>query len=368
MEKIKKKLQKLQSQFELNSEKCLGYPANAKFNYQDLDSFLNYCGNNIGDPYINGRYHVNTKEFEQEVLDFFYEILGTDNKHSWGYVTNGGTEGNLYGLFIAREKFPDGILYYSDQTHYSVKKIVKLLNLKAIEIESLPNGEIDYEKLKSHVSFRSHTPAILFANIGTTMKGAIDDIDKMQAVCKNIPYYIHADEALFGMTLPFLDTRQSFKIKDGIDSIAISGHKFIGSPFPSGIVICKKEYIDPIKSEISYIQGNDATISGSRSAFNPLILWYAIQTKKISGFQEMAERCIKTADYAIQEFKKRNVDAWRNENSNIVVFPESAMTEKSLNKYQIACASGIGHIVCMADTKEKTIDDFLKEGLIVNSN
>lgn len=53
----------------------------------------------------------------------------------------------MFGCYLARELFPDSTLYYSKDTHYSVGKIAKLLQMKSCVIESLDNGEIDYDDL-----------------------------------------------------------------------------------------------------------------------------------------------------------------------------------------------------------------------------
>src|SRR5262245_22311841 len=114
----------------------MGYPCSALFDYRPLYRFLAYPLNNVGDPYVPSNYHLNTHEFEREVLETFRELTHGPVDSTWGYVTNGGTEGNLYGLFLARELFPDGLLYYSEDTHYSVNKIVRCLHLRSIMIKS----------------------------------------------------------------------------------------------------------------------------------------------------------------------------------------------------------------------------------------
>ena len=38
------------------------------------------------------------------------------------YTTTCGTEGNLLSILYGRECFPDGVLYCSKDTHYSVPK------------------------------------------------------------------------------------------------------------------------------------------------------------------------------------------------------------------------------------------------------
>ena len=57
-----------------------------------------------------------------------------------GTSPTGGTEGNMYGLYLGRELFPDGIVYFSEDTHYSVLKITRVLKARNIMIKSQPNG------------------------------------------------------------------------------------------------------------------------------------------------------------------------------------------------------------------------------------
>ena len=93
------------------------------------------------------------------------------------------------------------------------------------------NGEIDYKKLQKILTKNRKKPAIIFANIGTTMTEAKDDIGKIQEILKDLKikdYYIHSDAAMSGAIAPFLNPKPNFDFADGADSIVISGHKFIG--------------------------------------------------------------------------------------------------------------------------------------------
>lgn len=52
-----------------------------------------------------------------------------------------------------------------------------------------------------------------------------------------------------------------------IDSIAVSGHKFLGCPMPCGITLTRKEHIAKMSQEIEYLNSVDTTIMvSSRSA------------------------------------------------------------------------------------------------------
>jgi len=111
-------LEKVKSKTDL----FLGYPVAKDFDYQELAEFLKYPMNNLGDPFVTSTYGVGSRELEKEVVQFFANLFRAPEDNWWGYVTNGGSEGNLYGLYLARELHPKGMVYYSEATHYSVQK------------------------------------------------------------------------------------------------------------------------------------------------------------------------------------------------------------------------------------------------------
>ena len=86
----------------------------------------------------------------------------------------------MYGVFLARELLPDGTVYYSEDTHYSASKILRMLHLPNLMIKSQPDGCMDLDDFRETVRINRDSPPIVFANIGTTMKGAVDDVPGMQ--------------------------------------------------------------------------------------------------------------------------------------------------------------------------------------------
>ena len=76
------------------------------------------------------------------------------------------------------------MFYYSESTHYSVKKNLHLLGVQNIVIRAQENGEIDYTDLEETLFTRRNRPAIFLLNVGTTMKEAIDDLSKIKAIIK----------------------------------------------------------------------------------------------------------------------------------------------------------------------------------------
>jgi histidine decarboxylase len=105
-------------------------------------------------------------------------------------------------------------------------------------IPTLPMGEINYDILADTISKNMDKPVILNVNIGTTVKGAVDNLDRILRMLKqlNVPrerYYIHCDGALFALMMPFIDYAPEVSFRKPIDSIAVSGHKMLGCPMPA---------------------------------------------------------------------------------------------------------------------------------------
>jgi histidine decarboxylase len=359
-----KKLNDLYRKFQKASKELAGYPASHFFDYSKLYKFLKFHINNIGDPFLkSGYYKINTLEIEREVIDGFAKLFHAPEDSYWGYVTNGGTEGNLYGLYVARELHPDGVVFFSGDTHYSVIKNLRILNVKAVKIKSLACGEIDYQELQKELT-KCKNPPIIFANIGTTMKGAVDDVVRIKEILTDLKvksYYIHCDAAFFGMILPFLPEQESqkFDFRLGVDSIAISGHKMIGTPFPCGVVLTKKNHVKQMGNHIDYIGSSDSTITGSRNGVSPLLLWHELKCAQEGKLKKLVENCIERAGYAVKKFNEENISAWRNKNSIIVVFPRPS--EKTCKKWQLACEGPIAHMITLPHVPYKLIDRIVKD-------
>lgn len=340
----------------------IGYPSAHDLDYRALAPFLAFSLNNVGDPYGASTYRLNSHPFEREVLDFYARVTRAPAGEWWGYVGNGGTEGNLYGLYLARERYPDGIAYFSQDSHYSVAKNLRFLNLRHIMIRAQPHGEIDYDDLRETVRIRRDVPPIVFANIGTTMKEARDDIGRIRAIMEEMAitkYYIHSDAALCGGYAAWLQPRPRWDFADGADSIAISGHKFLGAPIPCGIVLARREHVDRVGQAVAYIGSVDTTLSGSRNGLSPLILWYAIRALGESGMRRRLEQALEVAAYAERRLRALGIEAWRNPAALTVVFPQPAAAIRA--RWQLASSGGLSHVICMPHVTRRHIDRLLQD-------
>lgn len=362
LSKDKKRLNTLYRVCNKQSKKLLGYPANLLYDYTDLYRFFAFTINNVGDPSIGGRYDINTHAFEREVISFFAELYHAPQDDYWGYVTNGGTEGNIYGLYLARESLPNGSVFFSQDTHYSIKKAVKVLGMSSNIIKSKKNGEIDYEDLEEKIKTNGKTPPIIVANIGTVIKGAVDRIEKIVEILHRNAikkFYIHCDAALGGMILPFVDSAPVFDFRMPIGSISVSGHKMIGSPIPCGIVIARKKDVERVQRHIEYIGAPDTTLSGSRNGHTALFIWYAIKRFGVEGFQKMIVSCVDVTAHALERLKEISWDAYAHDFSVTVVIKRPS--EKIAKKWQLAVEKDIAHLLIMPHVSKRQIDLFIED-------
>ena len=356
------RLDALLCHFEALGRRQVGYPCNQTFDYSALLPFMRYALNNIGDPFHDSNFRSNTHEAEREVIAHFADLMHLPQDQAWGYVTSGGTEGNMYGLYMGRELFPDGVVYFSQDTHYSVRKLLRVLKARNIMIKSQDNGEVDYDDLYETIRINRDVPVIFMANIGTTMKGAVDDVRRVRDILDDLAVtdsYIHADAALSGMILPFVKEPQPCGFDAGFDSVAISGHKLIGSPLPCGVALTKRDYVARVARSVEYVGVLDTTLAGSRNALTPLMLWYAFEYYGLDGFRKIVAEMMAVAEYAITRFNDNGIPAWRNRNSVTVVFPRPP--REVLRKWQIALYGDIAHIITMPHVTRETVDAIVND-------
>ncbi len=379
----------------------MGYPYNLDFDYGPLECLQKFMINNLGDPFIESNYGVHSREFEIGVLNWFAKLWEIEREEFWGYVTNCGTEGNLHGILVGRETLPDGILYSSVETHYSVFKAARMYRMDAVEIDTLASGEMDYGHFRAKLMENQDRPAIVNVNIGTTVRGAVDDVDKVLAILDECGFdesnfYIHCDGALFGMMIPFVKKAPKVSFKKPIGSVSVSGHKFVGAPVPCGVVMTRLNLIKSVSSDVEYLNSRDATIMGSRNGHAPIYLWYTLTMKVrqdecfafhhhhlslslplsqpepspslrphpslqgYSGIQKDVELCLTNAHRLMEMLEAAGIQTMLNELSSTVVF-ERPEEEAFIRKWQLACESDIAHVVVMPNISVEKLELFVKE-------
>ena len=193
--------------------------------------------------------------------------------------------------------------------------------------------------------------------MGTTMRGACDDSREIYRIIKKRKkqndYYCHVDGALSGFFMPFLESDLLFKAH--VHSISISGHKFMGIPFPCGVFMMEKRFLPLVTTNVEYIGALDCMISGSRNGQASIFMKYIIGKKGYAGFEEDINRCIYLAEYLSESIN----EAWRNQNSITVVLPKPS--DKVIKKWQLATEGDISHVVVMQHVTKAMLDEFIED-------
>jgi glutamate/tyrosine decarboxylase-like PLP-dependent enzyme len=197
-----------------------------------------------------------TTEMEMEVIQLLLKFIGF--KNGWGHLTSGGSLANMEALWGARDYYPDGCVYFSEVSHYSWKRICKILrieNFKEIPVDK--NFRLDLNKLENE--FKAHSPMFVMANLGSTGTGSVDDIEFILELKKKYKFHFHIDAAYGGFIksvildkdysqLPFPKVknlsefvyRQLLKLQEA-DSITIDPHKHGLISYGAGAVLYNDE-------------------------------------------------------------------------------------------------------------------------------
>lgn len=446
----------------------LGYQTHQYLDYEDdLSWMLEFHTNNVGDPFVNGNLRLNSKAVERHVLDYYAQLWHGQFPHDpaaaesyWGYLlTMGATEGNMYGLWNARDylagkkllveptaggrtqdlmwvqaKAPTGkenmyrpVAFFSEDTHYSFTKAVRVLAIPTFyelgtaeyptecplggewptEVPSVNGsqgiGVIDVDKLATLVKFfaeKGH-PILVSLNFGSTFKGAYDNVDEVIGkltpifrdnglIDRKVEYgpgefdvrhgfWIHVDGALGAAYMPFLKMAQDdptsgwsgSEVVPTFDfshpyvfSIAMSGHKWIGAPWPCGIYMTKVKYQITPPDDPQYIGSPDTTFAGSRNGMSPLVFWDFIAKHSAHDQMQMACTAQQTAQYAEDQLRKikKDLRVARSPLSLAVRFLQPA--DKYVAKYSLSTEvfkddpeHAYAHIYIMPNVKTGLIDE-----------
>ena len=350
-----------------------GYPANME-DYSYTTSYLRhleskmYLMNNCGDPYQKGNYGMDSKSTEKKIISLVAENFGIADGDYWGYITSGGTESNFWGIREGFNRFPKGKLYFSEDTHYSVEKYVfdgentERYPYEKIAVDEF--GRISTEKLFEVVERDRQNGvngAIVVLTWGTTCRGAVDEVKKITDGLKNlgIDYYCHLDAAHFGgIAKNQEDAPKVEALSDlGVDSIAVSMHKFMGTARVNGVLLALSRRDRPI---IDYIGQEDSTFLGSRD----YLPFSTYQRSREMLLRRESGHYAENVRYFEEKLTQNGLYFERFEMSNTFVIPEPS--EEICKKYQLATfvdskGNRRAHVIIFPFHKKEIMDELLAD-------
>ncbi len=342
-----------------------------------------FAYNNVGNPYKPSTIAFNTHDFERELVARFGKVYGFPRDDVWGFLSHSGTDSNLHGMYMGKTllKGRTGIVpkcYFTREAHYSIQILRDLLGLETVWVDALPDASMDVADFERKLAQNANSPALVVATLGTTFKGGIDPVDRVQEVLQaaGIPYYLHLDAALFGGYLPY--TPKAFEVlhsPSGLkryDSLAVSCHKFFGFHSPAGIFLTTQSNFDEFLSYYSQVHNPEylghvpGTITCSRDAVKPAEFYFFSTEEAKARQAEDTRVMLEHTSYLFDKMQglfPQLSPQRANEVSNTIYFRKPA--DWIVQKYSLATMRLEGlefaHVVVMPHVDLSLLDEFLTD-------
>ncbi len=296
------------------------YPKVNFFALHVYRSFLRYNPNNLG-VWSTTNDKSGTRQLEYEVIHKLIDLYGGNHKLLEGYVSSGGTEGNIYSVWIAKSylqtKIPlDNIcLIKTTLTHYSIDKACSMtsIGMKDSPLNSV-SWTIDIPSLEQLIRSQIKSGMrgfIISLTHGYTETGTSDDtelvssmIEKIQADFKDIFFSIIIDAAFDGFVLPFSHSKYRPLNSKYVHAYSVDFSKFTAVPYPAGVVLCSKRLKELIEKEVPVFSIRDNTLLGSRPGASAAAIWAVIHRYGKTGFRNIINQQLKLKEKFILFIKE----------------------------------------------------------------
>jgi aromatic-L-amino-acid/L-tryptophan decarboxylase len=188
-------------------------------------------------------------EIELVTIDWLRQIFGMPPE-AGGLFVSGGSAANLTALTAARHRvlgddFGNGVVYFSDQTHSSVVRALRVLGFTPDRIRIVPSDgrfRLDPALLAAEIARDRKSgkrPFCVVANAGTTNTGAVDPLPELSAITGGEGMWLHVDGAYGAAAILAERGKAALTGLSACDSLAVDPHKWLFCPFEIGCVIVR---------------------------------------------------------------------------------------------------------------------------------
>ena len=263
---------------------------------------------------------------ELATIDWFREFCGFPES-AGGLFVSGGSMANLTALYAARrarlgDRFPGARIYFSDQTHSSVERALRVIGFAPEQCRKLPSNErfeLPLEALADAVRddrAAGLQPFCVVANAGTTSTGAVDPLSEIADLCRQEELWLHADGAYGAATMICERGRQKLRGLERVDSLSLDPHKWLFQSFECGCVLLRDaallksafqimpDYLRDVHRGSAETNFADYGVQLTRG-FWALKVWLSINTFGMAAFRAAVTRGFELAEFAEKELRSR---------------------------------------------------------------
>jgi glutamate/tyrosine decarboxylase-like PLP-dependent enzyme len=272
-----------------------------------LRSFLDQNPNHLGNWSTPESRPFATQSLERELVAELADLYGAASGSVEGYVTTGGSEGNLFSAWVGRKRLEQGLppnaicLLRTELAHYSIGKAADVIGVQEFILPlSRTHWNIDphsFSETVRRLYERGYRGFLIPLTVGYTLTGTADErsaiIEHIRTLESELPgtaYHLWVDAALSGLVTPFREGSAKPFSEPDIQTIIVDFHKFAGVPYPAGVVLYRKELRSLVERPIGYLMESDSTLLGSRSGAAAAAIWAVIHSMGKDGFAEIIKQ------------------------------------------------------------------------------
>jgi aromatic-L-amino-acid decarboxylase len=272
-------------------------------------------------------------QVELVTVDWLRQICGLPEEGG-GLFVSGGSMANLTALGAARHdrlesrglRLEDGVVYFSDQTHSSVERALRVLGVRPDRMRKIGSDEqfrLPLDALRAALAAdraAGLVPFCVVANAGTTNTGAVDPLPELADLCQQEDLWLHADGAYGAASAVCDQGRRELAGLGRVDSLSLDPHKWLFQPIECGCVLVRDwrllreayaihpEYLQDVHRDQEAVNFADYGVQLTRS-FRALKLWMTIQVFGLDGLAAAVSRGFELAERA--EAILREQAGWR---------------------------------------------------------
>lgn len=273
-------------------------------------SFNVFCGGFLGPSGV--------AQIELTCIEWLRELFGFPAQ-AGGLFVSGGSMANMTGLAVARHVMlanntTNATIYFSDQTHSSVAKGLRILGFQQFQIRKIPADgafRLPLGVLARRIAadrLQGLVPFCVVANAGTTNAGAVDPLRELSAFCKTEGLWLHVDAAYGGGGALIERGQQVLAGIELADSLGIDPHKWLFQPYEIGCVLIRNhehlkdtfkvsaEYLKILEHRGEQINFCDYGVQLTRG-FRALKFWLSFKAFGLREFQRAVAIGIDNAEY-----------------------------------------------------------------------